>query len=157
MFQTRPANPVFCLLGTTKSIQTNGAQWGANWSRVASVKMRFQFRIYGLVGGLEHVLFSHILGIIIPIDFHIFQRGSNHQPVVEHPKTDGCWGVEHGGSVCPPCIVCKWLHDFNPAAARQGGASYHAGPEGRRLYMTSLQPMQPPIVSKGVQVCILHG
>ena len=24
--------------------------------------------------------FSHILGIIIPIDFHIFQRGSNHQP-----------------------------------------------------------------------------
>ena len=27
-----------------------------------------------------HFLFSHILGIIIPIDFHIFQRGSNHQP-----------------------------------------------------------------------------
>ena len=26
------------------------------------------------------ILFSHILGIIIPIDFHIFQRGSNHQP-----------------------------------------------------------------------------
>ena len=25
-------------------------------------------------------IFSHILGIIIPIDFHIFQRGSNHQP-----------------------------------------------------------------------------
>ena len=28
-----------------------------------------------LVGGLEHFLFSHILGIILPIDFHIFQRG----------------------------------------------------------------------------------
>ena len=28
-----------------------------------------------LVGGLEHFLFSHILGIIIPIDVHIFQRG----------------------------------------------------------------------------------
>ena len=26
------------------------------------------------------ILFSHLLGIIIPIDFHIFQRGSNHQP-----------------------------------------------------------------------------
>ena len=38
-----------------------------------------------LVGGLEHVLFSHILGIIIPIDFHIFQRGSNHQPVIISP------------------------------------------------------------------------
>ena len=33
-----------------------------------------------LVGALEHSLFSHILGLIIPIDFHIFQRGSNHQP-----------------------------------------------------------------------------
>ena len=29
---------------------------------------------YNLVGGLEHFLFSHILEIIIPIDFHIFQR-----------------------------------------------------------------------------------
>ena len=28
-----------------------------------------------LVGGLEHFLFSHILGIIIPVDVHIFQRG----------------------------------------------------------------------------------
>ena len=27
-----------------------------------------------LVGGLEHVFFLHILGIIIPTDFHIFQR-----------------------------------------------------------------------------------
>ena len=36
-----------------------------------------------LVGGLEHVLFSHTLEIIIPIDFHIVQRGSNHQPVCD--------------------------------------------------------------------------
>ena len=28
-----------------------------------------------LVGGLEHFLFSHLLGIVIPIDFQIFQRG----------------------------------------------------------------------------------
>ena len=27
------------------------------------------------------ILFSHIFGIFIPIDVHIFQRGSNHQPV----------------------------------------------------------------------------
>ena len=32
-------------------------------------------RYSSLIGGLEHFLFSHILGIIIPIDFHIFQRG----------------------------------------------------------------------------------
>ena len=31
-----------------------------------------------LVGGLEHFLFFHMLGII-PTDFHIFQRGWNHQ------------------------------------------------------------------------------
>ena len=36
---------------------------------------------FWLVGGLEHFLFSHIFGIIIPFDFHIFQRGWNHQPV----------------------------------------------------------------------------
>ena len=41
-----------------------------------------------LVGGLEHFLFSHILGIIIPIDFHIVQRGSNHQP--EHIIINSC-------------------------------------------------------------------
>ena len=28
-----------------------------------------------LVGGLEHFRFSHILGIIIPTDFHMFQKG----------------------------------------------------------------------------------
>ena len=33
-----------------------------------------------LVGGLEHFLFSHILGIIIPTDFHIFQRGGPGPP-----------------------------------------------------------------------------
>ena len=30
-----------------------------------------------LVGGLKHFLFFHILGIIIPSDFHIFQRGGS--------------------------------------------------------------------------------
>jgi hypothetical protein len=28
----------------------------------------------------ETFFIFHILGIIIPTDFHIFQRGSNHQP-----------------------------------------------------------------------------
>ena len=54
------------------------------------------------------ILFAHILGIIIPIDFHIFQRGSNHQPVYVvgvPPKIvnlhtfhwDGTW-APHGDS-----------------------------------------------------------
>ena len=33
-------------------------------------------------GGLEHVLFFHILARIIPTDFHIFQMAGNHQPVL---------------------------------------------------------------------------
>ena len=36
-----------------------------------------------------HFLFSHILGIIIPIDSHIFQRGSNHQPVFHYSLLGG--------------------------------------------------------------------
>ena len=28
----------------------------------------------------------HILGIIIPTDLHIFQRGSNHQTDTKYPK-----------------------------------------------------------------------
>ena len=36
-----------------------------------------------LVGGLEHFLFSPIVGIMIQSDFHIFQGGRlNHQPDV---------------------------------------------------------------------------
>ena len=49
-----------------------------------------------LVGGLEHFLFSHILGIIIPTDFHIFQRGSNHQPAILKAKQWQQWGYEIG-------------------------------------------------------------
>ena len=34
-----------------------------------------------LVGGLEHFSFSHILGIIIPIDSYFLEGWPNHQPV----------------------------------------------------------------------------
>ena len=38
-----------------------------------------------LAGGLERVLVVHVLGIIIQIDFHIFQRGRYTK--VSRPKT----------------------------------------------------------------------
>jgi hypothetical protein len=45
-------------------------------------------RIYILVGGLERFLCSHILGIIIPFDFHIFQRvETNHQAAIDFNGT----------------------------------------------------------------------
>ena len=42
--------------------------------------VNFDGRNICLVGGLEHFWIFHILGIVIPTDEHIFQRGSNHQP-----------------------------------------------------------------------------
>ena len=47
------------------SHQNQMSQWNPHYEII--------MRLY-LVGGLEHFLFSHILGIIISIDFHIFQR-----------------------------------------------------------------------------------
>ena len=38
------------------------------------------YNLLQLVGGLEHFLFFHILGIIIPTDFHVFQRGRAQPP-----------------------------------------------------------------------------
>jgi len=42
-----------------------------------------------LIGGLEHLLFFHILGRISPTDFHIFQRGrsTTNQPQFEAMST----------------------------------------------------------------------
>ena len=42
------------------------------WVVVGSMKLLIKQMI--LVGGLEHFSFFHILGIIIPMDFHTFQR-----------------------------------------------------------------------------------
>ena len=61
-----------------------------------------------LVGGLEHFLFSHILGIIIPIDFHIFQRGSKHQPAWIYPNNG-----PNVGKSSTECLGAGWLME-NP-------------------------------------------
>ena len=34
------------------------------------------------------IIFHFIYGIILPIDFHIFQKGWNHQPVGHAPKVE---------------------------------------------------------------------
>ena len=49
-----------------------------------------------LIGGLEHFLFFHILGITITIDFHIFQRGGSttnqkHVDPSSPNKDGGAW------------------------------------------------------------------
>ena len=62
---------------------------------------KWWFSIY-LVGGFKHFLFSIIDGIILPIGFHIFQRGCNHQP-----DTMSRWHVQ----VCthPSYMFCSTL------------------------------------------------
>ena len=72
----------------TTSEQTSGI---AGWNKL-------------LVGGLEHLLFSYILGIIIPIDFHIFQRG-NHQPELWR---SWFWSGRKTTMACP------WIRDLPP-------------------------------------------
>jgi hypothetical protein len=44
-------------------------------------RSRIWWHVDFLVGGLEHLIF-HILAIVTPNDFHIFQRGWNHQPLL---------------------------------------------------------------------------
>ena len=56
-----------------------------------------------LVGGLEHFLFFHILGMIIPTDFHIFHRGWNQQSVWYIIGDLPCWVATHRGSHAAPC------------------------------------------------------
>ena len=72
--------------------------------------------ICSLVGGLEHFLFFHILGIIIPTDFHIFQRGRlNHQA--------GGWVVKwvmFGESVLGDCVMIK-LDETKPVCGVHPG------------------------------------
>ena len=50
-----------------------------------------------------HFLFSHIFGIIILIDFHIFQRGSNHQPAIFFLRKWTMFSHEHSPDVIPCC------------------------------------------------------
>ena len=64
------------------------------WETTVTVQVFPRIRYWKLDGGLEHFSFFHILGIIIPIDFHTFQRGWNHQPAQsESPVSMSDWRV----------------------------------------------------------------
>ena len=87
--------------------------------------------VYYLVGGLEHFLFSHILGIIIPIDVHIFQRGGPTTNQLWHPwhpcgSPAGRFGIRFYPfgipkglfSLLNPSCSWGWLIDLLPDVAR---------------------------------------
>ena len=52
-----------------------------------------------LIGGLEHFLFFHILGIIIPTDFHIFQRGRYTTNQLKVLAIAGASNFQHRGTM----------------------------------------------------------
>ena len=69
--------------------RSQGLQFGQNINQKAVANVGQEFSNLNddfcmnkklLVGGLEHFLFSHILGIPSSQLTNLFQRGSNHQP-----------------------------------------------------------------------------
>ena len=77
----------FSVLPEASQQQGQGHLHPRDWSNTKHPKA---WLVPHLVGGLEHLLFFHILWIIIPTDFHIFQRDWNHQPVGFKPCI-GCY------------------------------------------------------------------
>ena len=52
-----------------------------------------------VVGGLEHFWFFPIVGMMIQSDFHIFQRGWNHQPGIERRRPLKPHAAERGAAL----------------------------------------------------------
>ena len=81
-----------------------------------------------LAGGLEPFLFFHILGIITPTDFHIFQRGrstTNHQPVI-HPSGSQKNGARMLICSCVPGLLqMKLAADFKDTKDNSIGSCHH--------------------------------
>ena len=86
--------------------------------------------LYHLLGGLEHFLFSHILGIIIPFDFHIFQRGWNHQPVMLYPpiRTRSFWVL------WPPVLGAMAARKTTWRTVGWPWSADHPCPDGQRCW-----------------------
>ena len=93
-------------VGTSSSAMAKGPCWvhlsSKSSSRVHCTKADWgvQNQNWGqsIPGGLKHVLFFHILRIIIPTDFHIFQRGRYTvcQGILPSPRTP----LLEGGPAC---------------------------------------------------------
>ena len=97
-----------------------------------SYEPKYYNLIQFLVGGLEHFLFSHILGIMIPTDFHIFQRGWNHQPDFMWHVRKICWETSQKGSdfffrtaTGPGSSLAHSPHFWPLGRARVGGSGTH--------------------------------
>ena len=78
--------------------------WDGGWFLSYVSNEVFYHRIPILVGGLEHFLFSHILGIIIPIDELIFFRG-----VAQPPTSNISVSEKRGSNPSFSILLHRWV------------------------------------------------
>ena len=94
-----------------------------------------------LVGGLEHFLFSPIVGMMIQSDFHIFQRGWSHHvrqllwwwSPINHVRLLGSWNHRHFlgcrlglvWTFCAPNWVTQYMWRFLNMQDPQNHRCYH--------------------------------
>ena len=121
-----------------------------NWPLITTLMAIISTINQLLVGGLEYVLFFHIFEIIIPIGFHIFQRGkyTTNQTIYGHPlnrrRTIGPspWTNIPPRVPCPrcpatwpaPCVARGWSGGTcaaeRPQRHRSGGRKAAGGDIG---------------------------
>ena len=85
--------------------------WLMSHARCLLGKRKGRYKL--LVGGLEHVLFSIIYGIILPIDFHIFQRGrSTTNQTSSIWKSAHLWAMASLAVSAGPSLHVPWQNCF---------------------------------------------
>ena len=102
-----------------------------------------------LLGGLEHFgLFSHILGIATPTDFHIFQRGRvYHQPAKSWWRHGGHGVFDQRSPRGPLVSGIRWVHPSGPRGARyKPGSRLKDAP----LFLDHMQLIQKVGAIRGV-------
>ena len=97
-------NNWFCL----ELIPTQGTFCQIQRVRVILLNVTFCLGMIELVSGLERSIFFHILGILIPIDFHIFQRGRYTTNQLKFARTWEIQGIAHRTSVHQVADALQW-------------------------------------------------
>ena len=124
------------------------SQYNIYWSHcithiylMLSTMRSLMFMVDHLVGGLEHFSFSHILGTIIPIDFHIFQMGGS--------TTNQSWS-----GTCER----RTLRRFNSSSRKlwRSGSRVAAGTEVLLYSNPNISPQRKTKKTMGVPSVLIH-
>ena len=92
-------------------------------------------------------LFFHILGIVCPTDFHIFQKGWNHQPAKSWWRHGGHGVFDQRSPRGPLVSGIRWVHPSGPRGARyKPGSRLKDAP----LFLDHMQQIQKVGAIRGV-------